>query len=159
GQAAAPQPSLGDGLWLGCYLLLYAGFALLVRHGVRDYPLTTLLDGLTGALCVAALGWAFVVPAVGDAADGGSLAVATALAYPLAGVMLLGVILTALALAGWRPGRAWGLLAAGMTLNAAADVITALEVAAGTDDLAALAGGLWALAFVFVGLAAWQRPR
>src|SRR5690606_8404730 len=61
--------------------------------------------------------------------------------------------------AGWRPGRAWGLLAAGMTLNAAADVITALEVAAGTDDLAALAGGLWALAFVFVGLAAWQRPR
>src|SRR5258707_1049037 len=47
--------------------------------------------------------------------------VAPTLAFPLGDLLLLGIVVGLLAITGWRPGRAWSLIAAGFLLNAVAD--------------------------------------
>ena len=108
-----PFPSIDDAMYLSLYPPAYIAIGLFVRSRTSTFRGSSWLDGLaarsrsarwrprsSSRRCCRA--WRARVPA----------AVATNLAYPLADLLLLGVLVTSAALSGWRVDRAWGLIAA-----------------------------------------------
>jgi two-component system cell cycle response regulator len=154
-----PFPSIADIGFLAVYPPAYIAIVLLLRSRAGALRSSLWLDGVIGGLAVAALGAAVVFQAVLDAIGGSPAAVATNLAYPLADVTLIALVVWALAVTGWRPGRAWGLLAAGLLVFSISDCLYLFETAKGSyvqgspTDLGWIAGGL------LLGWAAWQPRR
>jgi diguanylate cyclase (GGDEF)-like protein len=157
GLESPPYPSIADFFYLGFYALSYVAVILLVRSNVRDFKRSLWLDGLIAGLAVAALGTAVLFQAVLDATDGTAAAVATNLAYPLADILLVSLILAVFALTGWRPGRMWLYLGAGFTVTAVADGIYLYEAASGTYIEGTILDTMWPAATLLIALAAWQR--
>src|ERR687894_659183 len=83
---------------------------------------------------------AYVAVALGLGGDGladtggATLEVATDLAYPLADLGLLALVVTLLALTGWRPGLGWAAFAIALSAQAVSDVLYAREIAMGTFE-------------------------
>jgi diguanylate cyclase (GGDEF)-like protein len=158
-----PFPSSADIGFLAFYPPAYVAIVLLLRSRVGQLPLSLWLDGLIGGLAVAAVGTAVVFEAVLDAVGGSRAAVATNLAYPLADLALIALVVWALAATGWRPGRTWGLIAAGLLVFSISDCLYLYQTAVGSyvygspTDLGWITGGL------LLAWAAWQpageRPR
>jgi diguanylate cyclase (GGDEF)-like protein len=151
-----PYPSVSDFFWLSFYPPCYVGLALLLRARLTHVRASLWLDGVIAALALAAVGSAIVFGAVLEVTGGSAAAVATNLAYPLADLVLIGLVAATLAASGWRPGRAWGLIASGLALFALADSVYLYQVAVGsyvegtTYDLG------WISASVLIAWAAWQ---
>jgi two-component system, cell cycle response regulator len=152
----APYPSIADALWLAWYPASYVVLIMLVRSRIASIRASLWLDGVIGALCVIAFAFAFAYEPIVNATSGTTAAVATNLAYPLGDSILLGVIVAVLGLSGWRPGRAWIILGAGLALNALGDVIYLVQTAQGTYVEGSLLDASWPASSLLVGLAAWQ---
>ena len=116
-----PTPSPADIGWLLSYPLIYAALALLYKSRVRGSGRVLWIDGAIGALAVAALGAAVLFQAVLQSTGGPALTVATNLAYPLADLLMLGLVVGVLATTGWRSAGAWGWIAGGLAVFAVAD--------------------------------------
>jgi diguanylate cyclase (GGDEF)-like protein len=153
-----PFPSYADIGFLGVYPPAYVAIVLLLRGRVGRLHASLWLDGIIGGLAVAAVGTAVVFQAVLKMLGGSPAAVATNLAYPLADLTLIALVVWALGVVGWRPGRAWGLIAAGLLVFSVSDCLYLYETAVGSyvygsaTDLGWVAGGL------LLAWAAWQ-PR
>lgn len=156
--ANPPYPSVADALYLAEYPLAFAGLALLMRAHFRHTGATVWLDGLVVGLTLAALAADLVFPAVLGASTGSPAAVGVNLAYPFADVLLLAFVAIGFALAGWRPGRQWTLIALGVGLNAIADMVYAYQVAKGTYVEGGVLETMWPASMVALAAAAWQ-PR
>ena len=152
----APYPSLSDALWLAWYPVTLVVLYLLVRSRVASFRASLWLDGIIGALCTIAIAFAFAYGPIADSATGSTAAVLTNLAYPLGDILILGVVVAIFGLTGWRPGRAWLVLGAGLALNAVADVVYLVQTAAGTYVQGTLVDAGWPASALLVGLAAWQ---
>ncbi len=154
-----PVPSLADAGWLAAYPLFYLGIILLVRARVPGLGGGLWLDGLIGALAVAAVSAAVVVPLLADSGSGSSFGeVATNTAYPIGDLMLLGVITFALTVDGWHVGRAWSLLAAGFAIFAFSDSFYLWEVVHDRYEYGVLIDSGWLVAALLIGIAALQAP-
>jgi len=156
GNPSAPYPSPADVGYLAFYPLAYAGLALLVRARAHEINWRLWMDGLIAALGTAALGAAFIFDFVAEKATGTPIEVATTLAYPLGDIAMVAMVVGVVALTGWRPGRTWSLLLAGLSALVIADVAFTLQ---STD--ATLPGGEWIdpiylIAAVCLGAAVWQ---
>jgi hypothetical protein len=156
--AAPPYPSVSDFFWLAFYPPCYVGLALLLRSRLTEVRASLWLDGVVAALALAGLGSAIVFDAVLEATGGSAAAVATSLAYPLADLVLIGLVVATLAAGGWRTGRAWGLIAAGLALFALGDSVYLYQVAVGTYVEGTAYDLGWISASVLIAWAAWQ-PR
>jgi diguanylate cyclase (GGDEF)-like protein len=151
-------PSLVDGLWLAFYPAAYAALVLLVRARVDRFYASLWLDGIVGALALAALAAAFVFPALVH--TGGSTAnVIADLAYPVADVLLVGFVVWVLALTGWRPGRVLAVVALGLLVGALADGISLWTAAAGSFSSRNATDWLWPASTLLLAHAAWQPGR
>jgi diguanylate cyclase (GGDEF)-like protein len=154
-----PFPSIADIGFLAVYPPAYAAIVLLVRSRTGTLRGSLWLDGLIGGLAVAALGTAVVFQAVLDAIGGSPAAVATNLAYPLADLTLIALVVWGLAVTGWRPDRTWALLASGLLVFSISDCLYLYQTATGSyvygspTDLGWIAGG------VLLAWAAWQPRR
>jgi diguanylate cyclase (GGDEF)-like protein len=154
--ADPPFPSYADIGFLAVYPPAYAAIVLLTRSRAPALHGSTWLDGAIGGLAVAALGTAVVFQAVLDAVGGSRAAIATNLAYPLADLTLIALVVWALGVTGWRPGRTWGLIAAGLLVFSVSDCVYLFQSAVGSytygspTDLGWVAGG------VLLAWAAWQ---
>ena len=152
-----PLPSFADALWLALYPACYLAIVLLVRDRVRHLARSLWLDGLVGALAVGALGAALVVGAI--TAPGVDSAVITLdLVYLAGDLVLLGFAVGVFALTGWRPGRAWALLGAGLATSAVSDAYFLYQGAVGADMSSTLPAALWPASALLVGFAAWTAP-
>jgi diguanylate cyclase (GGDEF)-like protein len=156
---APPYPSVSDGLWLGCYPLYYVALTLLLRDRVRGLPASMWLDGLIGALALASFVAALLFTPLRATAGGDAATVATTLAYPIGDAVMLALIAAAFVICGGRPGRAWTVLALGMSFNVAADWAYVLQAAAGSYQEGTLLDGIWVAAFLCLAAAAWQPAR
>ena len=152
----APYPSVADGLWLAWYPASLAALFLLVRSRIASFRASLWLDGTIGALCTVALAFAFAYQPIADGASGSTAAVLTNLAYPLGDTLVLGVVVAIFGLTGWRPGRAWLVLGAGLALNAAADVTYLIQTALGTYAEGTVVDAGWPASALLIGRAAWQ---
>jgi len=150
----APFPSPSDALFLAFYPASFVGIVLLLRTRVAHLDPLAWVDGLIGALAVAAVAAALIFPPVLEALGGSPLGVAVSLAYPCADLVLLGLVAGALAASKWRAQGTWALIAAALLLFAASDVVY-LSVLGQSTAALNLASVGWPLAFVLVAAAAW----
>jgi len=156
GNPNAPYPSPADVGYLLFYPLAYAGLALLVRARTHEMNWRLWMDGLIAALGTAALGAAFIFDFVAEKTEGTPLQIATTLAYPLGDIAMLAMVVGVVALTGWRPGRTWSLLLAGLAALVVADIAFTLQL---TEE--SLPGGSWVepvylIAAVCLGASVWQ---
>src|SRR3954470_24596580 len=156
--AAPPYPSISDALWLAFYPAGYAAFVLLVRRRMREARASLWLDGLVAALAVTTVGEVILFAPVVSSTVGSHLQVATDVAYPLADLMLLALVVGVFTVSGWRPGRAWALIGAGLIAMALADSIYAFQSAHETYTEGTIVDTLWPAATLLVGAAAWASP-
>jgi diguanylate cyclase (GGDEF)-like protein len=126
-----PVPSPADVGYLLFPVLTFLGMAGVLRSRVRAAPRHLWVDGLAASLAVAAVAAAIVVPAVTANVGGDWKSVATNVAYPLSDLILLGLVVGAIALGGWRLDRMWTFAGAGVTAFWMADTHYLFAVAAG----------------------------
>jgi diguanylate cyclase (GGDEF)-like protein len=154
-----PIPSPADAGYLLFPPFMLAGVLALLRARTRDVPGTLWADGITAALAVSAASAALVFQTVSDSVSGQALEVAVNLAYPLADLVLLGVIVGALAGTGWQLDRTWVLLLAGTATFWLADSLYLVGNANGTYAPGSWFDAGWWLGMVLIGSAAWQPVR
>ncbi len=152
----APYPSPADIGYLAFYPLAYIGLALLVRARTQELNWRLWMDGAIAALGTAALGAAFIFDFVAEKTEGSSVEIAVTLAYPLGDIIMLAMVVGVVALTGWRPGRTWSLLLAGLAALVVADIAFTLQW---TEE--ALPGGSWVepvylISAVCLGASVWQ---
>jgi two-component system, cell cycle response regulator len=153
-----PFPYYSDIGYLAVYPLAYAAIGVLLRARVRQIRASIWLDGLIGALAVSAVGTAIVFGSILKATSGSPEAVATNLAYPLADLTLIALVVWSLAVTGWRVDRTWALITLGLLVFSVSDCLYLYQTAVGTyvnggtTDIGWLGGG------VLLAWAAWQ-PR
>ena len=151
-------PSTSDFLWLAFYPAAFLTLGLLVRVRVRHFYPSLWLDGVVGALAVAALAAQFALPSI-IASTGGSLSnVVADLIYPLGDLLLISFVVAVLAITGWRPGRVLGTVAVGLALSAVADGLSLYWSATGHGE-SSFFEALWPASAVVLGMAAWQPVR
>jgi diguanylate cyclase (GGDEF)-like protein len=159
GRASVPIPSLADGGYLAFYPLAYAALVGLLRARIGNFPVARWLDGVIVGSAVAALAAAFALgPIVAASNEGQTLAVTTNLAYPVADLTLLTMVATAASFTGWRPGRSWGVLGAGLLLLAISDGVYLLQSAQSTYVEGTILDAGWPLGVLLVAGAAWIEP-
>ena len=129
-----PIPSPADAGYLLFPPLMLVGVLMLLRSRTRDVPGTLWADGVTAALAVSAASAALVFETVRDSASGQAMEIAVSLAYPIADLVLLGLIVGALAGTGWQLDRTWVLLAGGVASFWLADSLYLVRTAAGTYE-------------------------
>jgi two-component system cell cycle response regulator len=156
GNPNAPYPSPADVGYLLFYPLAYGGLALLVRARASEINWRLWMDGAIAALGTAALGAAFIFDFVAEKTEGTPLQVVTTLAYPVGDITMLAMLVGVVALTGWRPGRTWSLLLAGLAALVVADIAFTLQL---TEE--ALPGGSWVepvylISAVCLGASVWQ---
>jgi two-component system, cell cycle response regulator len=153
-----PFPSLADALYLSFYPGVYIGIGLLLRSRVGRLPAGLWLDGVIGGLAVAALGAALVFGPVLSNTHGAVLTVATNLAYPLADLLLLGLLLGIMALTGFSVRGQWPVIALGFIVFAVADSVYLVQTANGTYVSNGLLDVGWPAALSIIAIGAWRRP-
>ena len=153
-----PIPSPADAGYLLFPPLALAGAVVLLRARARGVPRRRWLDGMTAALSVSAVSAAIVFQTVHDHVDGDMLSVATALAYPLWDLVLLGLFVGALAGTGWRLDRVWILLAIGVCTFWLADSLYLVRTAEGVYESGGWFDAGWWAGLVLIAAAAWSEP-
>jgi two-component system cell cycle response regulator len=151
-----PIPSPADVGFLLFPVLAIAGVLALVRARTRDVPTTLWTDGSIAALAITSVSAAIVFETALGAASGKPLAVATALAYPVTDLVLIGVSVGALASTGWRVDRTWVMLALGIGVFWLSDSLYLVQTARGAYSAPAWFDIAWTLGLLVVALAAWQ---
>ncbi len=157
-QDRIPVPSAADAGYLAMYPLVAAGLLILLRRSRRPGSRVLWVDGTTAALAVAALSAALVMETVWNTVEGDAAGVLTNLAYPVGDLVLLGVVIAAWALRGWRIDRRWGLLAVAVLSFWVADSHYLVAVADGTYSYPSEFDGGWTACIVLLAAAAWQPP-
>ncbi len=153
---SVPTPTLADAGYLAVYPLAFVGLMVLLRFRARDARLTLWIDGVVAALVVAAYGATVVFDAVLSALGGDPLSDAVNLAYPLGDLLLLGIVVTAFAMARWRVNRSGLLITLGVLCFWVAD---SLYLVSSVQKSYSQGGALDVIGwggFMLVALAAWQ---
>ena len=118
-----PFPSIADLFYLGYYLPLYVALVALIRARVTRFHASMWLDGVVGALGAGAVAVAVMLGPALEVTDGDTAAVLTSLAYPVADVVLLGLLVAVGAILGVRGDRTLLLLAAAIIANLVGDIV------------------------------------
>ena len=150
-------PSPADLGYICFYPLTYVGIALLLHARAKGISRALWLDAVTASLAAATVGAAVLVEAVHQTTAGALSTVATNLAYPLGDVLLLSAIVGAFSLSGWRPGRQWLVIGAGIATTLVADSIFLFQAAAGTYVEGSWIDVLWPASMLLLANAAWVR--
>jgi diguanylate cyclase (GGDEF)-like protein len=93
------------------------------------------------------------------ATGGSAAAIATNLAYPLGDLLLLSFVIGIVALTGWRPGRRWLFIAAGLAASGIADSVYLYKEATSAYTEGTGMDSLWLTGAFLVAWAAWDPPR
>ena len=150
-----PYPSVADAFWLAVYPPMGLGLWLLLRRegGTVDRGGSVWLDGLVAALAGTALAAATLLAAPLEAAiQGNFLVFATNLSYPLADLLLLGMVLVLCGRTAWHPGIVSGLLASALVVRTLSDFLYLDEVTRGTYVNGSLVDAGWPIS-VFLAAA------
>jgi len=151
GGVGEPQaPVVSHVLWLAFFPAAYAAILLLARERVTEIRSSMWLDGVVGGLAIAAVAAALAIGSDTTSADS-----VLGLSYMLGGLLLPGFAVGALALTGWRPGRALGLLGAGLAVRGAVGGFVAWHDAPVDPTIVS---AVYAASALVVAAAAWQPP-
>jgi PAS domain S-box-containing protein len=150
-----PYPSPADAFFLVFYPMAYLGVGKLARAVVPRRWGAVWSDSLIAVLGVAALEASVVIGPISAANRGDFATVVTNLAYPIGDLVLVMMVVGVFATLGWRPGRMWWALGAGLVVFAAADSVYVLRVTDGTYETGAWLDSLWLIGGFLIASAAW----
>src|SRR3954468_11932841 len=125
-------PSTADALWLLLYPLTFAALATLLRGRLPHLHIAVWLDGLIGGGVVAAAVAAAVFDPIFEVTVSGGAPSVARLAYPVADLLAVGVVIAVWSVSGRRLDPFWALLGAGFGMLAAADSVYVVQAAHGT---------------------------
>jgi hypothetical protein len=152
-----PVPSLADPLWLAIYPCEYVALLVLARQRGGVTGLATKLDGLLSGLAIASVVVCLTLPpALADSGDSPLLTKFTNILYPIADLILLGAVVSVVAVNGWRLDRQLAVLATGVLAWEAADLIYLIRPRSldGFGDPLVLAG----VTMLAVAVTQWGDP-
>jgi two-component system, cell cycle response regulator len=152
----SPVPSLADVGWLAFYVPAYAAIALLVRTRVESVRATLWVDGVIGGLAVASVAAAIVFDAVVGSAGGKPALVAINLAYPIADMVLIAMVMGGLHMSRRSLDRTWLWLGAGLATFAVSNSIYLVQTARETYIPGGVLDAGWSVALVLIAFAAWR---
>ena len=135
GKANIPFPSLSDAGYLLFYPPVYVALFVLFHKEVRGLVRSLWLDGVIAALTTAALAASVVFAIVEHSLNGTgetAAAIATNLAYPLGDMLVLGIVVGAIALSGWRFSARWLVFGSGLAVFAVCDSVYLVQIAKNT---------------------------
>ena len=121
--AEEPFPSIADFFYLAYFLPLYVALVALIRARVPRFHASMWLDGIVGALGAGAVAVALLLGPALELTEGHPAAVVTSLAYPVADVVLLALLVAVGAILGIRRDRTLLLLAVAITANLVGDIV------------------------------------
>ncbi|MBK5229823.1 MAG: diguanylate cyclase [Thermoleophilia bacterium] len=147
-----PMPSIADGLHLMFYPSIFVGLFALLRR-LSDVPRVLWLQGVVAALSVAALDAALVLESF-SGQGGDAIGLATQLAYPMADLVLLMLVVGGRAVAGGQLGRAWNWLTGSLVLLALADSLYLYQTSTGFYHPGGLLDLCWPGAMLLIAAAA-----
>ena len=150
-----PFPSLADVFYLSMYPAMYVALMLLMRSRLRNAGAAQWLDGGVVGLTVAAVAAALILDSVLATSPHKLVPAVVTVAYPVCDFALLMCIAVSFSLSGWRPGRAWLLLGAGVAVMAAADIVYTYQTAKGTYVSGTVLDAMWPASMCLLALAAW----
>ena len=154
-----PFPSVADAFYLTLYPLVYAGLVLLLKSRLEDIRADLWLDGLIAGLSIAGVGAALVFGVFVEATGGNPLTVATNLAYPIADLGLIGVVVVVLGITGWKLDRTWACILVGCAVFGVADTGYLYQTAKGTYVEGTIVDAGWVAGIALIAIAAWQPRR
>jgi diguanylate cyclase (GGDEF)-like protein len=154
-----PYPSVSDLMWLAYYPFAYAAVVRLLRARQSRISLSSWLDGLIAASCAAAFASVVFLSGVTVDSFGSGLSMLVSVAYPVADIVLAGVLLGSWALSKWRLERVWTLLLSGMGINTLANALRMVETTSGVSVPGGWTDVLWTVALALIVAAAWQSPQ
>ncbi len=152
-------PAAQQLLYVCLYLAAYAAIVLLGRRRLSQFRASMWLDGLIGMLAVGSLGAATLLGPVSAATDHSGVRTLLEVGYPLADMLLVGVLVAMLALSGWRVGRPFSTIAFGFLIMAIADGVYLYQEAHGTYKVDTPLDALWLASALVLAYAAWQPER
>ena len=154
-----PIPSICDVLWLPFCPLAAVALVMLSAVRVRHRaPVATWMDGIIAGAGLSAIGTALTFAPLLATTSGSHAAVIVEMAYPIGDLLLVGVIVGAVAMRGWRLDRGWGAMGVGFILLAIADFMYAIGVSAGTSIPSAVSNLVYVAAVAVMSFSAWQMP-
>jgi two-component system, cell cycle response regulator len=153
--SSPPVPSWADAGYLSYCPLSCIGILALIRHRASGAPKALVAEAMAAALAVAAVSAAVVLRPVLSHASGGTLAMATNLAYPVVDLLLLGLVVGATALGRWRLQSTWVLLGLSVIAFWIADSLYLITVATNSYQNTAWFNPFWYMSPVLAAWAAW----
>jgi diguanylate cyclase len=159
GGASPPTPSLADAGYLGFFPLAYVAVVLYMRGETRRLTTPSWLDGAVAGLGAAAVCAAFAFPSLRRLAGGDSLEVATNLAYPVADLLLLFLVVGGTAMLSGRRKAPWLLLATGVAINIAGDTSALFGSSFGGTRVGTIVNAVaWPISILLLSMVVWLRP-
>lgn len=159
GPGMPPVPSISDPFWLSFLVLGAAGLVLLARARFLDADKGRLIESGQAALIVAAAGLILLFyPTLESVAQANETTIVMSLVYPIGDTVLMSTLIAALTLSGFRPGKSWFVLGAGLVLFSACDAIRALQTIGPGYSATSVVEVGWAAAHLIIGYAAWMPP-
>lgn len=152
-QGLAPYPSVADIFYLASYPLFMAALWVLGQREGGDGG--ALVDALIVGVSAAVIGWLLLVSPYLDSPNIGRWALVVTVAYPVADMILLPLVLRLLFVkeAGLR---AYQFLLLGMVGYLAADILYAYGTIAGWYEPGGVIDGIWLAVYVSFMAAAWH---
>ena len=151
-----PSVSVCDAFYLAFYPCCYAAVALLVRSRISSFDRSVWLDGGIAALAATAVSASIVLEVVLRSAHGGPATVIVDLAYPVADLVLLAIVIFVFVITARVPGRAWIVAGAAFGVITLADSIFLYLNATGGYAEGTMLDALWPGAMLLLAFAAWQ---
>ena len=154
----APFPSWSDVFWGAWNPLALIGLLLLVRQRVEHFSMHRWLDGLAAGLIVAIPSVALVLDPVLEEEGTSFFASFVDASYPIGDIILLGAMIGAISLTGWRPGPSWTMLACGYAVLTIVDSVYAVQSLKESYKIGSY-DFLWPLGCLLIAYGAWIEPR
>jgi two-component system, cell cycle response regulator len=151
-----PSVSAADVFYLAFYPCCYAALALLVRSRISSFDRSVWLDGGIAALAATAVSASIVLEVVIRSAHGGAETVIVDLAYPVADLVLLAIVIFVFVITARLPGRAWLVAGVAFGVITLADSLFLYLNATGGYAEGTMLDALWPGAMLLLAFVAWQ---
>jgi diguanylate cyclase (GGDEF)-like protein len=155
-RTSLPYPSAWDACWTVFYLAGFAALILMLRTRLHRISRNLWLDIVTAVLALAAVAAALFTTPIVTTTVASPAAVAITIAYVVADVMALSLVIGTFALSGWRPERRWLLIGVAWTIQVVADTVYFRDVMTVGYKIDSLLHPAWACVALLVAFAAWQ---
>jgi diguanylate cyclase (GGDEF)-like protein/PAS domain S-box-containing protein len=151
--SALPFPSIADVFYLAVSPLLVAGLLLLMRDRNEPRSRAGLIDALIITVAAAALSWVYLMAPYAHDHTLQLSTKLTSIAYPLADILVLGVLLR-MAVGRRRPGLAFGFLVSGTAALLLTDTIYGWKLLHGGYATGGVLDAGWVAFYGLLGAAA-----